>query len=639
MRKREMSVALRESRSTAGPKKFGPDLLMPVQAIGASGQPAVVGRATFQDSPFPGKTIADLASSEPSDVEGKYALLLKYSDKARAAEARLTALPNELRERFKQEAVADPSRIEEIATILVVENQKRLSPLGHPGLDALYRKLESHGPEAQAEFQQVVVLLKGQVDPGEVFAQIVQEYRSREVDSEDRPTANRDSISTPPKVETAHDIEKRRNRAARIAREIVELRHAVEGRFPSARVGASKEAEYISRRRSAANSNHPGKPGQPAAGSGHRSITKPSRPASVVVATSAVSRNAPREQTKAATGLAMLQGRESSALADNPAVRQKWVPSLMVIAVMLAASGGAWKLMAPSPGASNMAHHSAVAEPQQQSAPQETALREAANAAAIESASLKAAEETVVAEAATRRHEEEVQQARFDQEKAAIESARQIAEAERRAAAEEVARREAAEEAHRAAQASAGGATESKPTTEAAARQQAEKTEAALNLSDRDRKHVQASLTAVGHDVPTTGYFGPVTRSMITAWQKAQGLPATGFLDQPQLAALYAQATPAGDRAEQAKLDAQRAEVALNLSDRDRKRVQAALTALGHEVPTTGFFGPVTRTMIAAWQKTQGLPVTGHLTRGQLESLQQQAADISAKPDRSGLSH
>ena len=66
--------------------------------------------------------------------------------------------------------------------------------------------------------------------------------------------------------------------------------------------------------------------------------------------------------------------------------------------------------------------------------------------------------------------------------------------------------------------------------------------EAGLNLSDGDRKRVQAALTALGHQTPATGFFGPNTRTTIADWQKTQGRPSSGFLDAAQLAALYAQA-------------------------------------------------------------------------------------------------
>jgi peptidoglycan hydrolase-like protein with peptidoglycan-binding domain len=46
------------------------------------------------------------------------------------------------------------------------------------------------------------------------------------------------------------------------------------------------------------------------------------------------------------------------------------------------------------------------------------------------------------------------------------------------------------------------------------------------------------ALTALGYEVPATGYFGPITRAMIADWQKEQGLPETGFIDSSQLATL-----------------------------------------------------------------------------------------------------
>src|SRR5690242_10916362 len=56
--------------------------------------------------------------SPASEIDSQYALLLKYSDKARVAEQRLVAVPDDLLERFKMEAVNDPSRIEDIVTVL-----------------------------------------------------------------------------------------------------------------------------------------------------------------------------------------------------------------------------------------------------------------------------------------------------------------------------------------------------------------------------------------------------------------------------------------------------------------------------------------------------------------------------------------
>jgi peptidoglycan hydrolase-like protein with peptidoglycan-binding domain len=86
------------------------------------------------------------------------------------------------------------------------------------------------------------------------------------------------------------------------------------------------------------------------------------------------------------------------------------------------------------------------------------------------------------------------------------------------------------------------------------ARQQPERVEAALNLSEQDRKGVQVALNSLGHEMPTvTGYFGPRTLAMITAWQKAQGLPETGYLTEAQLAALRQQAAAALAKYDQAQ--------------------------------------------------------------------------------------
>lgn len=207
---------------------------------------------------------------------------------------------------------------------------------------------------------------------------------------------------------------------------------------------------------------------------------------------------------------------------------------------------------------------------------------------------------------------QDVPSARPEQESLLNDAARPMGEVAGPAVPRDASRQETAAETSRQADAATAQTTASGPNTEAA-----------LNLSDQDRRRVQAALTALGHEVPVTGYFGPITRSMITAWQKSHDLPGTGFLDQSQLAALFTM--------EQAKLEAPRAEAALNLEDQDRKSVQTALTVLGHYVPATGYFGPITRTMIAAWQKTQGLPSTGYLTSAELATLRLQAAAGSAK--------
>ncbi|HKU96802.1 MAG TPA: peptidoglycan-binding protein, partial [Vineibacter sp.] len=272
------------------------------------------------------------------------------------------------------------------------------------------------------------------------------------------------------------------------------------------------------------------------------------------------------------------------------------------------------------------------------------ARRVAQERASAEAAERKAVEEKAAAEqaAAARWREEEAQRAAERKAKADAE-AREKAEAEARAAAEETARRQAADEARQQAEAEARRAAEAKPKSDAEARQEAEAAEAALRLSDQDRKRVQAALTSLGHDVrSTSGTFGPRTRAMIAAWQKKQGLPETGYLTAVQVAALQqqvadAQAKPeaAPRKNEEETQSPEIAEAALRLSEQERRRVQVALNSLGHDIGgVTGYFGPRTRGMIAAWQKKQSLPETGYLTAEQLATLRQQAAPALVKYDQ-----
>jgi hypothetical protein len=62
---------------------------------------------------------------------------------------------------------------------------------------------------------------------------------------------------------------------------------------------------------------------------------------------------------------------------------------------------------------------------------------------------------------------------------------------------------------------------------------------------------------ALGHEMPmVTGHLGLYARAMITAWQKKQGLPETGFLDETQLVALLEQVTLTRPAVDALKVDA-----------------------------------------------------------------------------------
>jgi peptidoglycan hydrolase-like protein with peptidoglycan-binding domain len=354
-----------------------------------------------------------------------------------------------------------------------------------------------------------------------------------------------------------------------------------------------------------------------------------------------------------------------------PKRNRKWRRVLAAVIVLVLLCGAALLLVDPPEFAQGV-YRSTVEEAQRLTG-WENAGAEARNAAEtqvrFEAAARKTAEQKALTEAAARRAAEEKAQIEATARKTAEETARTEAAARKaaedklmvettaREAAEqkisvEIAAREAAENARRKLEDTARKAVVLQEQTTLAKRpdettidshQQPEKAEAGLNLSEQDRKRVQVELNSLGHEMPTaTGYFGPRTRAMIKAWQKEQSLPETGYLDANQLTVLHDQANQT-KRPNETKLDArqqaEKAEAGLNLSEQDRKRVQVALNSLGHEFPTvTGYFGPRTRAMIAAWQKVQGLPETGFLTADQLATLLQQAAPALAKYDQAQAS-
>jgi serine/threonine protein kinase len=92
------------------------------------------------------------------------------------------------------------------------------------------------------------------------------------------------------------------------------------------------------------------------------------------------------------------------------------------------------------------------------------------------------------------------------------------------------------------------------PPAPDAARPPAETEEAALRLATADRQRVQVALTALGFDTRgTDGAFGPRTREMITAWQRARNHPETGYLNAAESQALLREAQPALQRFDEDK--------------------------------------------------------------------------------------
>ena len=153
--------------------------------------------------------------------------------------------------------------------------------------------------------------------------------------------------------------------------------------------------------------------------------------------------------------------------------------------------------------------------------------------------------------------------------------------------------------------------------------------EASLGLSRAQRIQIQRQLSAVGYPTGVAdGLWGAKTRGAIGQWQKANKLPATGYITGRQVRLVAQQA---GDKVgnvpdRPAAGDDQLEEGLLSLSYDERLEVQRGLTSLGYNTyGVDGGFGPNTRRALAAWQRDEGLRASGYLTADQVRQLRRQS--------------
>ncbi|WIM12893.1 protein kinase [Enhydrobacter sp.] len=196
--------------------------------------------------------------------------------------------------------------------------------------------------------------------------------------------------------------------------------------------------------------------------------------------------------------------------------------------------------------AAEAARQKAEADARQQA--QAEAERQAAAAAQRKAAA--DAQQKAAAEAQQKAAAEAQQKAAADaQQKAAAEAQQKMA-AEAGQKAEDEARRKAEADAWQKKEAEAMKKAEAearqKAEADAAAQKTAEAAETALGLTAGDRQRIQVALTSLGFDTHgADGVFGPRSREMILAWQRARGQPATSFLTAAQKQALLTEAAPA----------------------------------------------------------------------------------------------
>lgn len=131
--------------------------------------------------------------------------------------------------------------------------------------------------------------------------------------------------------------------------------------------------------------------------------------------------------------------------------------------------------------------------------------------------------------------------------------------------------------------------------------------------------HVQTELQQLGfYNGAIDGSWGSESRSAMANFQQSKGLPPSGDPDQPSLNAL-ASAAPSGTTASTSGNAPPPSSSIPSISE-----VQQELQQLGYyRGRIDGVWGPGTRSAMASFQRTQGLPVTG---QGDMRSMNALAA-------------
>ena len=147
------------------------------------------------------------------------------------------------------------------------------------------------------------------------------------------------------------------------------------------------------------------------------------------------------------------------------------------------------------------------------------------------------------AEAKQKADAEAKQKADAEAKQKADAEAKRKADAEAKQKADAEAKQKADDEAKQRADVAAKQKADA--AADAAARKAAaEAAETALQLTSADRQRLQAALTVLGFDTRgSDGVFGPRSREMIAAWQRARTQPDTGFLSTTQPEALLREAS------------------------------------------------------------------------------------------------
>jgi len=145
--------------------------------------------------------------------------------------------------------------------------------------------------------------------------------------------------------------------------------------------------------------------------------------------------------------------------------------------------------------------------------------------------------------------------------------------------------------------------------------------ELSLGARGETVRAIQQKLKDLGYfSADITGYFGPITRTAVVAFQEAKGIEPLGIVGPKTRAALEAAGSPVAgptvfftrDLEQGAKGD-------------DVRELQLLLQKKGYfGAEVTGYFGPITQASVIAFQNSQGIQASGIVgpkTRAALNAL------------------
>jgi peptidoglycan hydrolase-like protein with peptidoglycan-binding domain len=152
-----------------------------------------------------------------------------------------------------------------------------------------------------------------------------------------------------------------------------------------------------------------------------------------------------------------------------------------------------------------------------------------------------------------------------------------------------------------------------------------------LGDSNPEVTTLQTILVSLGFlKVSPTGYFGPLTESALKAYQISKGIPPVGVVGPLTRASLNSltlnsqTVTPPTNPIPPATTTPSIYTRNLDIGSTgdDVRSLQSFLTSKGYTVPSTGYFGPLTQSALAKFQKDNGIsPAVGYfgpVTRGRV---------------------